>query len=54
LVISDVPAGCTAIGVPAKLLPAIFRCSLSPACAPSEEPEERIAGVRTARPSIGG
>jgi hypothetical protein len=54
LVISDVPAGCTAIGVPAKLLPAIFRCSLSPACAPSEEPEERTAGVRTARPSIGG
>jgi serine O-acetyltransferase len=35
LVISDVPAGCTAIGVPAKLLPVIFRCSSSPACAPS-------------------
>jgi serine O-acetyltransferase len=54
LVISDVPAGCTAIGVPAKLLPVIFRCSLSPACAPSEEAEERTAGVRTAQPSIGG
>jgi serine O-acetyltransferase len=48
LVIDDVPAGCTAIGVPAKLLPIIFRCSTSPACAPSGEPEERTSGVRTA------
>ena len=54
LVICDVPAGCTAIGVPAKILPAIFRCSLSPACAPSEEPEERTSGVRPGLPSIGG
>jgi serine O-acetyltransferase len=34
LVISDVPAGCTAIGVPAKILPVIFRCSSSPPSAP--------------------
>ena len=34
LVISDVPAGCTAIGVPAKILPLIFRCSSSPPSAP--------------------
>jgi serine O-acetyltransferase len=47
LVISDVPAGCTAIGVPAKLLPVIFRCSSSPASAPSAEPEERTSDIRT-------
>jgi serine O-acetyltransferase len=34
LVISDIPAGCTAIGVPAKILPLIFRCSSSPPSAP--------------------
>ena len=36
LVISDVPAGCTAIGVPAKILPVIFRRYPSVASAPSE------------------
>jgi hypothetical protein len=51
LVISDVPAGSTAIGVPAKLLPVIFRCSSSPACAPSAEPEERTSGISAAEPS---
>jgi serine O-acetyltransferase len=35
-VISDVPAGCTAIGVPAKILPVIVRRRPSPACAPPE------------------
>jgi serine O-acetyltransferase len=45
LVIGDVPAGCTAIGVPAKLLPAIFRCSSSPASAPSADPEEAPSGA---------
>jgi serine O-acetyltransferase len=35
-VISDVPAGCTAIGVPAKILPEIARRRPSPACAPPE------------------
>jgi hypothetical protein len=54
LVISDVPAGCTVIGVPAKLLPVIFRCSSSPAFAPSDEPEGRTAGVGTVQLSIGG
>jgi serine O-acetyltransferase len=45
LVISNVPAGCTAIGVPAKLLPLIFRCSSSPASAPSENPEVADGGA---------
>jgi serine O-acetyltransferase len=49
LVINDLPAGCTAIGVPARILPVIFRCSSSPACAPSAEPEERTSGVMTAQ-----
>jgi serine O-acetyltransferase len=48
LVISDIPAGCTAIGVPAKLLPVIFRSSLSPACAPSADyPEEQFRSNST-------
>jgi serine O-acetyltransferase len=34
LVVSDVPAGCTAIGVPAKILPVIFRRYPSVASAP--------------------
>jgi hypothetical protein len=46
LVLSNIPAGCTAIGVPAKLLPVIFRCSLSPACAPSAEPDDAADRVR--------
>jgi serine O-acetyltransferase len=45
LVINNVPAGCTAIGVPATILPVIFRCSSRPACAPSTEPEERTSGT---------
>jgi serine O-acetyltransferase len=49
LVISDVPAGCTAIGVPAKLLPAIFRYSSSPASAPSADPEEPTLGPDVAQ-----
>ena len=38
LVITDVPAGCTAIGVPARILPAIVWCSSSPTSVPSAEP----------------
>jgi serine O-acetyltransferase len=48
LVISDVPAGCTAIGVPAKILPVIFRCSESPASVPSAGPEAEHREVTTA------
>lgn len=52
LVINDIPAGCTAIGVPAKVLPVVFRCSGSPECAPSANigPVDP-AIVRTLNPS---
>lgn len=45
LIISDIPAGCTAIGVPAKILPAISRRAGS---APPAEAIQRT-GTKTAR-----
>lgn len=44
LVITDVPAGCTAIGVPARILPTIVWCSSSPTSAPSAEPQHVPGG----------
>ena len=53
LVIRDVPAGCTAIGVPARILPAIVWCSSSPASAPSAEPVRSLdAATAQQRPTL--
>lgn len=45
LVIEDVPAGCTVIGVPARILPAIVQRISSPTSAPAQHPAPLVPSV---------